>query len=102
MILNFLVVHICYACTYGIYQVHKKLTIFNTLNFLCGVCRPKRMHREKYSVGGTQALSQAVLRWRHVSIMMICEGMATVRVYDTASSSVANHCQHRNPDKLII
>ncbi len=31
----FCVVHICYACTYSIYQLHKKLRIFNILNYCC-------------------------------------------------------------------
>ena len=31
------VVAICYACTYSIYQLHKKLRIFISLTFLCSV-----------------------------------------------------------------
>ncbi len=33
----FCVVLICYACTYSVYEIHKKLRIFNILNIFCAM-----------------------------------------------------------------
>ncbi len=37
--IHYMLVHFCYACTYSIYKLHKKLkdTLYNILNLFCVV-----------------------------------------------------------------